>query len=395
MRISFCILTGPVLFGFLLGCVKEAPDKPLAPFQIELLDMAMDTATAIPVNPHIKDRSKAQEGVVVACLNLDQPKRAQTYLEKIDNWVKGSGYADLAYYCAKRGYRREANRLLDLALKISETTEDWRKDHIRVKIGQARVLLGQTEKAESLEAGVDHSEKGKVARTKAALGNEASFDEQMKALDALIAPGQFDEVKNALQACAELFNRFYADIPRRSQAEEKIKASWSKLPIFVRMDLLNELVNFALDHADQAKAMALVDEEQTMMDSANWPVEERVPRAAKLAALRSKAGDKEKARKDADAVLALFESKKNAIVNIWRAGALRPLAEAYQAIGDADAARSVYKTALLEGMENPNSRPRAEDLSATCVSMASVAVEPDAKLWEQIRQIRQGLRAPW
>jgi hypothetical protein len=48
-----------------------------------------------------------------------------------------------------------------------------------------------------------------------------------------------------------------------------------------------------------------------------------------------------------------------------------------------------------EGVENPNSRPRAEDLSATCRSMALHAVEPDADLWKRMRQIGDGLGPPW
>src|SRR5262245_54547858 len=64
-----------------------APCKaPLATFQGELLDFAFDVATAIPIQPHIKDRSRAQEQVVAACLELNLRQRAQGYIERIDNW---------------------------------------------------------------------------------------------------------------------------------------------------------------------------------------------------------------------------------------------------------------------------------------------------------------------
>jgi len=82
-------------------------------------------------------------------------------------------------------------------------------------------------------------------------------------------------------------------------------------------------------------------------------------------------------------------------VNIYRAGALRPLAEAYQSMGDTAAALTVFKKAVEEGVENPNSRPRVEDLSATCRSMALSGVEPDADLWARLREVFTGLGQPW
>jgi hypothetical protein len=90
-------------------------------------------------------------------------------------------------------------------------------------------------------------------------------------------------------------------------------------------------------------------------------VEHRIPLVAQLSDLRFKAGDTERARTDADAALALFNAQREKIVNIYRAGALRPLAEAYQSMGDTEAALSVYKLAVEEGIANINSRPRAED----------------------------------
>jgi tetratricopeptide (TPR) repeat protein len=230
---------------------------------------------------------------------------------------------------------------------------------------------------------------------RAIIAGEDNFNEQMNALDALLAPGNFDAMENALKACANLFNRFYDDAGRRFLAEEKMKTSWGKLPIFKRVELLTELAGFALDHADQAKALDLINEAQIFMDSAQWRPEYRIPLISKLVKLRFLADDRQKARTDADALLALFDSQRDKIVNIYRAEALRPLAEAYQSMGDTATALAIYKRAVEEGVENPNSRPRAEDVSATCCSMALHGVEPDAELWTRIRQINEGLGDPW
>ncbi len=377
------------------GVVEPLTDKPLAVYQSELLDHAFETATSIPVAPHIKDRSRAQEKIVEVSLELDQPLLAHSLIERIDNWRRGSGYGDLAFYCARHGYTDEALQYLSLAIQISESAEDWRRDRIRVKIASTYALLGQTTQTEQFEAGGVNSESGKIAGVKAMTAGEDTFNEQMDALDALLAPGNFDVMENALKACANLFNRFYDDAGRRFLAEEKIKFSWGKLPIFKRVELLTELAGFALDHKDQTKALELINEAQEFMESARWRPEHRIALTSELVKLCFLAGDGQNARKEADAMLALFNSHRDKIVNIYRAGALRPLAEAYQSMGDTAAALAVYKRTVEEGVENPNSRPRAEDLSATCCSMALHGVEPDAELWTRIRQINDTLGDPW
>lgn len=370
-------------------------DKPLVAFQNELLDLAFETASAIPVDPHSKDRARMQEMVVLTCLKLDQPGRASRYIEHIGDWRRGAAYADLAFYCARHGFMDQALAFVQFAEKISETAEDWRRDTIRVKIAQTHAFLGQTKQADQFAADVQESEIGKVESIRAMIGDETSFEEQVKILDSLIAPGNFDILKNALQAYAQLFNRFYDDSFKRILVEEKIKASWDKLPVFIRIELLMQMAGFSLDHKDQSKAIALVDEAQKLMDSFQWPLDKQVPMAAQLVGLRFRAGDLQNARENAETLRALYNADGKKIVNIHRAQTLRPLAEAYQAMHDTDNALAVYKQAVEEGVENPNSRPRAEDLSATCCSMALAGVEPDAELWARMHQIREGLGQPW
>lgn len=407
----FFLLAGSSLFLFTAGCGKQdrtdeivqnkygmvgsLADKPLAAYQNELLDLALETASAIPVKPHIKDRSRAQERVVVTSLELKQPLRALSCIEKIDNWRRGTGYGDLAFYCVKHGYTDEAQQYVNLAIQVSETAEDWRKDQIRVKIANTYTLLGQARQADQYVTGLAGSELIKVAGVKAMIADENHFEGQMKDLDTLLVSSNFDIVENTLEACADLFNYFYDDAGRRSLLEEKMKTILGKLPIFKRVELLTELAVYAQDHADQTKTLELIAEAQLLMDGAQWPPEHRISLTSKLVGLRFRAGDRQKARTDADALLALFDSQRDKIVNIDRAGALRPLAEAYQSMGDTVTALAVYKRAVEEGVENPNSRPRAEDLSATCLSMALHGIEPDAELRARIRQICKGLGDPW
>ncbi|MBN1507688.1 MAG: tetratricopeptide repeat protein [Sedimentisphaerales bacterium] len=380
------------------GAVEEAGsprDISLKPCQNGLLDIAFSAASAIPVDPHSKDRSRMQEIVVGACLDLGQPQRALHYTKQIGDWRRGTAYADLAFYCARHSDMKDVPSYLDLAGQAVEQAEDWHKDRIKAKIAQVHTYLGQTEAAAQVVRGVEKAESTTLAQAEAMVCPEGSFDKTMETLGTLVSAGQFDVVKNVLGAYAELFNRFYKQPDRRALIEGRIKATWGSVPIFVRIDLLAELAGFARAHTDPAKALELTDEAKKILNSANLQAESAIALAAKLARLRFQAGDKELARTEVQEALGLFDAKRDAIVNIYRAQVLRSIAEAHAEMGDTTAALSVYKRAIEAGVENPNSRPRAEDLAATCCSIAVHAVEPDPELWGRIRSIRDDLSDPW
>ncbi len=372
-------------------------DKPLARFQEELLDVAFDAASAIPLKPHYRDRALAQSAVVDACLELDQPLRAGKYIAAIPDWRSGDCYAKLAFYCAERGHVKEAHRYIDLAGKVADITEDWPKDRINVGIARVQAWLGQDNEARKREEGVEPFEVGKVAGVRAIRAGADAFDNQIAELDKLIATRDFDIMNNGLASYTAVYGHIYADAGRRSQVEEKIKAASAKFPINIRIDLLLNLADSALSYKDTAKSLELVNEAQALKDGSRWsrPGIE-IPVIARLAVARYRAGDEKKARADLGQALVVFDAaREKFIVNIEQAGALRSVAEAYQSTGDAATALAVYKRAVEAGVENPNSRPRAEDLSATCCSMALKGVEPDDALWTRIRQIRSALGEPW
>lgn len=377
------------------GTVHSLIDKPITNYQDKLLDIAFEISSKIPVKPHIKDRSRSQEAVVKISLKLGQPLRALRYIDKIDNWRRGSCYADLAFYCATNGYTDKIEQYLDLAIQISKDTEGWRRDQLRAKIAKTYTWMGQPQQANQFNISEASSEMGEIVAVKAIIADKDSFDKQVKELEELIVPGNFDMEKSALKAYTHLFNRFYDNKKRRSALEMKIKTSWNKIPIFARIELLIDLAASSLGHSDQEKALELVNEAQVLIDGAQWSPEYKIKLMAKLTKLRFQAGDIRKAKTNLDSLQIFFDTQRNNIVNIYRAEALCLLAEAYQLMGETAIALKVYKKAIEEGVVNPNSRPRAEDLSSSCLSMALHNVDPGTKLYARIHQINKRLGAPW
>jgi len=390
---------------------SDEPVPAIAPWRSELLDLAFDAASAFPLNPHIKNRSRAQADVVVAALEIDQPDLALSCAKNIANWRQGEAIASIAYHQAEQGRLARVHELLAAAQKIAdaggvttdeklpsdgiETTQEWRSDRIRARIASTYVLLGQNNLADAAAFGADASETAPIQAERSRKISGEHFDEHMTRLDALVATGSFDALGSALGSYAELFARFYDDVERRAKIEEKIHVAWAKLPIQVRIEVQERLVDTAIDADDEKKALELLDSASAMLVGTNWTVEDDVPLRAKLAALRARAGDVDTARADADAALASYDGGRERIVNIYRARVLRPLAEAYVAIGDFEKARTMYARTIEEGALNPNSRPRCDDLVATVCSMVVRDVEPDAALRSRIAEIRSKLGQPW
>ncbi len=377
-------------------------DAPLPESAQKLLALASRAARSLPLQPHIKNRSRLQADVVEACLKLSQPQRARSEVEAIgeQSWRRGAGFADLALYLARHGQAQQAQPFLERAERLAEAgeatiTQDWQKHRIRARLAQVLDALGRHDEALRCAAGLDKSEAGAIDAQRARELAPDEFDAALAELDGRVATGDFDLRRNALGTCASLHARFYADVSRRTRLEQRIRDSWEKLPIEVRLDTLTELIENALQHADGTHALALIAEAHAIFEAVPWLAENQIPLLARFAALRHRAGEAAAARIELDAARQVFDDKRAAIVDIYRASALRALAEAYQTVGDAPTALGVYRLAVVAGVENPNSRPRAEDLCASCCSMAVHGVEPDAELWKRLDSIVAGLGDPW
>ena len=383
-------------------------DAALEPFQVELLDLAFKIASAIPSFPHIKTRCSVQADVAAACIELGQFAHARTFIEQIGNWRRGEMYAQLAFRLAQRGEASAVKSLLDQAQQVAGslriegedgqpegdgeelTDQAWRRDRILVQIARTHALLGDEKKAALFETGVVDSETGKVDGIRASRLAEGDFDARLASLEALLAGSDLDQARTALGVCAQLYDRFYADAERRARLQKVIEAFEHKLPGFLRIDQWIELAGYALDHGDLENALAIVNRAKQIAGACT-----EVRLVARLARLRYVVGDREKARVEADSAFAMYDEQRPEIIDIYRAGVLRPLAEAYQVMGDSTGALNVYARAVEEGIENPNSRPRAEDLAATCLSMARSGCEPDPDLKARIYQVFGGLGDPW
>jgi hypothetical protein len=389
---------GTVAAGEESSATTAHSEGAIAPYQRALLDLAFEAATAIPEEPHLKDRSRAQEDLVSVCLRLDQPELAHRYVQDILDWRRGTALADFALYCLQHDVSHDVEAMLGHADTIANANEEWRRDRIRVKIAAARAWQGRDDEARALEVDVTDAESGRVDRIRAMqldTQDGAAFDALFDDLTRTLSSGEFDRINNGHEVCVELFDRFYHDTDRRARIVSAIKSSWTTTPFDLRIGVLLKLAGIARSKGDTAAAMAFIAEADAFLSATQWTAEFSVPMRAKIAGARSQAGDTATARLELASALKTYEEEKHTIANIFRADVLRPVAEAYMAGNDPDTARQVYRRAVDAGAENPNARPRAVDLAKTCASMAEFRCSPDEALLQRLRDIRRGLKAPW
>jgi len=375
---------------------KGVQDASIADYQSRLLDLAMDTATAIPTHPHIKDRSLAQMKVVDAAIQLDQPNRALGYADQILNWRQGSAYASLAMHMHQNDHKNLAETYLDQAETLAQHAENWRKDRVIRQVAVVRTWMGEDAKADWLERSLQAHEKGMVEAARASQGNRDHFDRQLTSANTMMRSGDFDLMRNATHIYLGLYESFYNDTELRERTANEMKANWGTMVMTVKLDVYSRMAEIAIEKEDQANALAIANETSDLIYQFQWPMRNGVPVKSRVETIRFMAGDEEKALAKLDEIRTEFEAAPGGgMFDIYLAETYTSLAEAYLKVGKSDDALELYRKAVESGDINPNSRPKAEDLSATAISMATYEVEPDEQLWARMLEIRQRLGNPW
>lgn len=374
----------------------EAPaDRDLEAFRRSLLERAFEIARRYPKRPHLKNQARILEQVVRAALELEQPRLALSMVPANGNWRRGAGYADYAYYCAENGFDAQVEPNIALALEIANngdltSGQTWRRDRIRSRVAQCYVVLGEMQRAIAIEAELDPSERGRSQMLAASLAAGEDFDEFVKLLEATMSVGDFDQMKNMLEALPGVVRRQAAHSDRVEALLRVVEESeiWPKLPVSLRVEAWSAAAVAVAEVGATERAREMLGAARGLIDEREqWPAEPLVPLLAAIAQGLAAAGDQAAAEASLAEALGAYEAGRERITDVFRAEALRPVAEAYWRIGRRETALAVYARVLEEGATNPNSWPRGDDLIETMLSMARLGIDPGQELNERIDQL--------
>lgn len=379
-----------------VGPGPEAPhllkDQPVEQYRLELLDLAWQAANSYPINPHIKNRGRAEEQVANGALGIHQPHLAWGYAKKVVNWRKGACYAEIAHYLIEQGQTEDVEYFLRQAILHSkDPKQGWRHQRVKARVAAARLLMGNDKDAQGLVEEQDFAGQAQEIGAKAYGATDEEFQELVASLDKMVQLQGYDEIWAAMQAYSELYLHHYENIERRALLMDKTRIAWKDMPGIRRFEVILKFTDAALGHEDIKTATGLIEEADEVRRSYRWTIDYDLKLRSQVAGYRSAIGQGDAARDLLDGSVKLAEEKLESLQNFYRADALRPVAEAYAKLGDQERALELYNQVVELGALNPNIRPRVSDITATCVSMALHDIKPDADLFSRIQGIVDGL----
>ena len=364
------------------------------------LDEASLAASKFPLNPHIKNRSRMQHGVLRSALELDQALLADSIAGDIAGWEKAVGYADIAVWAAERGMMDVCRAYVARSMakveedRQEEDSQSWRGDLARARASEAMLLIGDESEARRVGKNLEPAVAGGLAARTAALIKDQDVTEVAKELEAVLAKGSFDQVGVALNTCIAMHKRYLNDPSEAGRFAEMVRMGHKALPITKRIQCLMKLAENFLEAGKDTEALGVSDELLALIKEQKWRPEDGLMLEAQILGFRARAGDAD-VKAALEDVGAQFLEQRERIHNTNHAKPLRAIAEAYWQAGHEGEALNAYLDALRSGAVNPNARPRADDFIRTLCSLAVRGVRPNGILLAELKRIQKGLTAPW
>ncbi len=374
---------------------SSAGSSPTTASRDALLEIAFQIGTSIPTEPHARDRARMQALVAQTCLDNGSLDQAIKYASKIDGWRQGEMFALIGQRYATMNDPQHARDFAARAIEVAAGETDWRHERVITESAKLYVQLGDTAKAYELVQGATQAELGKIEVARTVTMLPAQLDTQADMFDKAIATKNFDLVRGAIDGYMAWLDRVSDDEIRSNRALKAIDNAIPGLPLDLQVKCEIDLADLLYKNHHTDLALVKLHSATEIFSSTTFLPEDVAPLGALVARAHQRMGDTQGARQQLQKLHSEHSTRRDGIVDLRRATSLRALAEGFCELGDRDEAIACYAAALEEGAINPNARPRAEDLCATCISMAKYGILPTSDLMRRIDSIRNSLTDPW
>ena len=361
----------------------------------DLLDLAFQISTSIPIEPFASDRARMQALVAQACIKNGSLIQAIQYASKIEGWRQGELFALIGQQYASANETQLARDFAARAMEVAANEIDWRREQIVIETAKLYLQLGDSTKASALVEGATQAELGKIEAARTAIVLQSQLDNQADMFDKALATKNFDLARGAIEGYLVWLDRVSEDEIRTTRALKAIDDALPGLPFDLQVKYAIDLADHLHKNLKRDLAILKLDKATEIFSATTFLPEDVAPLGAMIARARIRMGDPQSARVLLKRFYAEHSTRREGIVNLRRATSLRALAEGFCELGDRDDAIACYTWALEEGTINPNARPRAEDLGATCISMAEYGIVLTPELKNRIDTIRNSLTDPW
>lgn len=361
----------------------------------DLLDLAFQISTSIPIEPFASDRARMQALVAQACIKNGSLIQAIQYASKIEGWRQGELFALIGQQYASANETQLARDFAARAMEVAANEIDWRREQIVIETAKLYLQLGDSTKASALVEGATQAELGKIEAARTAIVLQSQLDNQADMFDKALATKNFDLARGAIEGYLVWLDRVSEDEIRTTRALKAIDDALPGLPFDLQVKYAIDLADHLHKNLKRDLAILKLDKATEIFSATTFLPEDVAPLGAMIARARIRMEDPQSARVLLKRFYEEHSTRREGIVNLRRATSLRALAEGFCELGDRDDAIACYTWALEEGTINPNARPRAEDLGATCISMAEYGIVLTPELKNRIDTIRNSLTDPW
>jgi len=358
------------------------------------LDYAFRFASAIETDP--KDRGAAQEKVALDYAAAGAFQQAVAAATKIDDWRRGTAFADIATLLARAGRKTEAAALVDKASSFGKTITGWPARRVDSHVAQALTALGRADEAEKLAGSLavadpqqySGSSVATVAAGNAAQGDYAGASAR---LDRLEKDPDMEAAWWRTAGYVALARQEIHPHAERVGALRKARLAVDGISGWKKAEALRSVAECAGLLGERKVAAEALDSAEKIVLSLADTTPMKAPLISNLARSLGTAGETAQAAALLEkAILAAPRS-----LEIDRPAIYANIASSFSALGEAQRARELFDRSLTEAASLQNSRPRALAVVEVCRFLSRSQIEPDAALRSRLDGLLGGLGDPW
>ncbi|MBN1830783.1 MAG: hypothetical protein JW896_01590 [Deltaproteobacteria bacterium] len=406
-KIGISIMTVSVILicfagtAFLMARKSGIHQTSIGTEKIAALEWGFKFASAIPVTPHLVDRSHSQYLILEAYLDRDMPDQAAEHASRIADWRECLSYADLAVYFAQKKHDKKVSdyskRARVCADRLIDWETSWQRDRVLLRITEAQAIVGQSWAAEKTEAQLP-VESAVQART-LRLSRMDSPDDYKKKIDRL----KSIENSENMEVRRDVARAYIAILMQLGPAvtdkqivtlQTRVYKLAETLPQLMQHEILCSLSRTAFSVGQEGRGRDVLEYAEKQLKRRELKARFDVKTLVTLAEIwDEKAGDSQHAQSLLDEAKDLF--MKGRLKGTDQVRALISLAQGYGIHGDHEAAWYFFRQAIQIAGLQVNARPRAMNLTEICAAIGQWSVPWPDDIEKEMIRLYEALGDPW
>jgi hypothetical protein len=367
----------------------------------EALEWGFKFASAIPVKPHLIDRSKSQYQILEVYLERDMPDEVAQRASRIVDWRACLSYADLAVYFAREDQEEKVSQYSERARECGDRLVDWetswQRDRVLLRIAEAQVTAGQLKAAEETEAELPAESAGQARTLRLSLmDGPDDYVKKINQLKSMENSEHMEVRRNVARAYIAILTQLDFEVTDEQSAtlRTRVYEVAETLPQLMQHEVLCSLSRAAFTASQEEMGRDALEYAEKQLRKHELKARFDVKALTELANIWVEgAGDFQRAES------LLYEAKdllmKGRLKGTDQVRALISLAQGYGIHGSHEEAWDLFRQALQTADAQVNARPRAMNLTEICAAIGEWGVPWPDDVAKEMKRLYETLGDPW